>query len=261
MKIINLIQEYKEDIMKANKKGFNKSALFGYEKGSIRNCEAYALYSIIRKHKLKKILDIGTGKGFSALIFAKALFDEKIDGHIDTIDINQNFDSNLFKNFNFEKYVKFYKNSSNEVLPTLKGKYDLVLIDGEHSYKQTKKDFLNVFKKVKLNRFIAFHDAYPKPNTNPNGVINVIKEIQTENVGEFSFFKEDLFDFFSFEDDIKDATRMYNKWQQHNFSYASREANPKELMAVFTKKKSKINLEQEFQKNIEDEDFLKEWLN
>jgi hypothetical protein len=44
------------------------------------------LYSLVRKHRPRRILEIGTGRGYGALCMAMALEDARIDGQVVTID-------------------------------------------------------------------------------------------------------------------------------------------------------------------------------
>lgn len=258
--IKKIVSEQKETLINLYKQGYNYSSLKNFEKGSIRTIEAEILYALIRHFKYKNILDIGTGKSFSSLHFCKALKDENLNGTVDSIDINQNFDPSVFKNFNLEQFFTFHQGKSEKIVPNFNKKFDFALIDGDHSYEATKTDFLNVFPKLNIGSMCAFHDVYPRSNF--DGPRTVIDEIIKEDIGEVIFFDEELFDMFSYEEDIKDVNRMYNKWVQHNFSYASRDANPKELMAIFIKRKNEHNLAIDFAKNVrkEDEEYLKDWM-
>ena len=63
------------------------------------------LYSLISHLKPKKILEFGTGGGYSTLCMAKALDDHDIDSHIYTID----------RVGNDEKIDRFFKLSNNNL--------------------------------------------------------------------------------------------------------------------------------------------------
>ena len=47
------------------------------------------LYALIQSLRPKKILEFGTGGGYSTLCMAKSMFDNNIDGKIYTIDQSQ----------------------------------------------------------------------------------------------------------------------------------------------------------------------------
>ena len=263
MDLLELVKKYEARIRELYNSGFNKSSLWNYEKGSVRANEIFAIYALIREYKCQKILDVGSGKGFSALLMAKALQDENIDGIVHSIDINKNFSDETFKQFGLEKYFKFHQGKSNDIIPKFENDYfDLVLIDGLHTYEQTKKDLINVFPRVKQNALILFHDCYVR--THPkSGPRDVLAELQQENVGEITFFNQELFDYFSFLEDIQDFERMSKKWRAHNYSYASPQANAKELMALFVKKSNSLSMifpEEKEEIHIEEEEYLKEWM-
>ena len=116
------IEKYKEEIALLNKYA-NKSAIGNYTKGSIRNCEAHVLYSIIQDKKYKNILEIGTGNGFGTLCFSLAVSRGKEKGTVDTIDIidkkaEKKLDV-LLEKFDTEQLVKFHIGDSSDVIPKL----------------------------------------------------------------------------------------------------------------------------------------------
>src|SRR3990167_2467880 len=242
MDIKILLDKYNEKIKELYSKGFSKVSIEGYEKGSVRSAEVATLYSIIRECKYKNILDIGTGKGFSSLWFCQALKDNDFsDGLVDTIDINKNFNENLFGRFGLGSLFNFYQGSSSDVLPKLDKQYDFALIDGEHSYNQSKEDFINIFSKLKVGGMCAFHDIYSR-NAPKSGPCDVLQEIEEQNIGKIIYFGADIFDYFSFEEDIKDAERISKKWEQYNYSYVKRGWNPKCLMAIFIKENENLTM-------------------
>ena len=207
-------------------------------KAAVRTCEAYTMYSLVRNFKYENILEIGTGTGFSSLIFAKALVDEGFYGAIDTIDINED-SPNIFQN-NFgdfkeyipelESMITFYNKDSSELIPFLDKQYDLAFIDGCHDYECVKADYENVLKKVRKGGCIVFHDVVETPSYK-QGIWDVVEEIKQDS--EVFHLTEEVFDYFSFEEDVNDANRMQNKW--HNNEYLSwvleTGHNPKNLLA------------------------------
>tara|TARA_Y100000034_G_scaffold20580_1_gene23549 strand:- start:6749 stop:7477 length:729 start_codon:yes stop_codon:yes gene_type:complete len=242
MNLLKTVEKYRNDLLMLNFYGFNKKSIPDYIKGSIRTCEAQTLYSIIRENKYKNIIDIGTGPGFSAMYFAQALKDEHIeDGKVETIDITLNeVPVNLINKFDLNDFVSFNNGSSTDILPSFKFRsdvqyWDFVLIDGEHSYEQSKIDFENAYELIRTGGCIAFHDVYPRPANSP-GVRDFIDTIPI-TMGEIIFFKQEIFDFFNYDEDVQDYLRISQKWAHYNYSYVDRLlANAKELMAVFFKK-------------------------
>ena len=79
--------------------------------------------------KPKKILEIGTAVGYSAICFSKFLAE---DGCIDTIERDEERIKEAkinIKNMNLENKIHIYEGDAVEILPTLQEKYDVVFID------------------------------------------------------------------------------------------------------------------------------------
>lgn len=83
----------------------------------------------LKSLKPNRILEIGTAIGYSALTFAKAL-----DGNCNITTIERRADmidlalKNIAKS-NYGKNIKILQGEAEEILPTLKEKYDLIFID------------------------------------------------------------------------------------------------------------------------------------
>ncbi len=83
----------------------------------------------LSQYKPKKILEIGTAVGYSASQFARIL-DENV--HIDTIELDEQRANEAkinVKNIGLEKCINIIVGNAVEILPTLKGKYDMIFID------------------------------------------------------------------------------------------------------------------------------------
>lgn len=136
-----------------------------YERGIL-------VYYLIKHFKLKSVLEIGTGRGYTSFCAARAMCDAGIDGKIRTVDpvIDENFFNALTRVFPQEWFAKieFCKGTSQSVIPALgDDTYDLVVIDGDHSYEATKADWQNV--QDKFNKFVIFDD-YHLPSKNDSGI-------------------------------------------------------------------------------------------
>ena len=79
--------------------------------------------------KPKRILEIGTAVGYSAICFSKFLAEE---GYIDTIERDEervkDAQANI-KSMNLEDRIHVFEGDAVEILPTLQGKYDAIFID------------------------------------------------------------------------------------------------------------------------------------
>ena len=84
---------------------------------------------ILKKVKPKRILEIGTAVGYSAMCFSKYLAE---DGLIDTIERDEKRIEEAKQNFKkveVENKINLYEGDAVEILPTLNEKYDVVFID------------------------------------------------------------------------------------------------------------------------------------
>ena len=83
----------------------------------------------LREIKPKRILEIGTAVGYSAMCFSEFL---SKDGRIDTIEREEERIKEAkenIKNVGVEDKIKIYEGDAVEILPTLNGKYDAIFID------------------------------------------------------------------------------------------------------------------------------------
>ena len=84
---------------------------------------------ILKELKPKKILEIGTAVGYSAMCFSKYLID---GGKIDTIERDEQRVKEARENIikvGVEDKINIYEGDAVEILPTLDDKYDMVFID------------------------------------------------------------------------------------------------------------------------------------
>lgn len=79
----------------------------------------------------RRILEIGTYTGYSALCFAEGLTD---DGILHTIDINEELETMVrgyIAKAGMENKIKFHIGNALEIIPTLDETFDLVFIDAD----------------------------------------------------------------------------------------------------------------------------------
>ncbi|MBF0694291.1 MAG: O-methyltransferase [Flavobacterium sp.] len=90
----------------------------------------------------KRILEIGTYTGYSALCLCEGLAD---GGQLDTIDIKeelQDFQRKYFERSPYNDQIKQHLGSAIDIIPTLEGPFDLVFIDAD------KENYQNYFELV-----------------------------------------------------------------------------------------------------------------
>ena len=83
----------------------------------------------LKNNPPKKILEIGTAVGYSAMCFSEFLSE---GGNIDTIERDEERIKEAKINFNnvgVEEKINIYEGDAVEILPTLNEKYDMVFID------------------------------------------------------------------------------------------------------------------------------------
>ena len=114
-------------------------------------CSSYQgrVLSIISKIiKPKKVLEIGTYTGYSALCIAEGL--DK-NGIIHTIDINEELkeiQNKYFKKSGFENQIHQHIGNALDIIPNIKDSFDLIFIDAD------KENYINYFNLIinKLNK-------------------------------------------------------------------------------------------------------------
>ncbi len=135
-----------------------------YERGIL-------IYHLIRQYNLTSMLEIGFGRGYAAFCAARAFHDAGVPGKIVTVDpqLDEKFLEALTQVFPQEwfKYIEFRKGPSQEVLPQLEGDFDLVYIDGDHTYAAVQHDWEKT--KDKYQKFLLFDD-YHLPTKDDPGI-------------------------------------------------------------------------------------------
>jgi caffeoyl-CoA O-methyltransferase len=90
----------------------------------------------------KRILEIGTYTGYSALCLAEGL---AVDGKLITLDVNEELQARVQSYFNDSAYknqIEYHIGDAMELIPTLPEMWDLVFIDAD------KKNYLNYYELV-----------------------------------------------------------------------------------------------------------------
>lgn len=156
------------------------------------------LAGIIANLKPRTILEIGTSTGLGAMVMASVLDDVRVT----TIDPNQaSVESNIHLLPGIRKRITFVKGASDALLPSYvkKGrKFDLVLVDGDHSKTQATHDWENT---QELTSIWVFHDT-----SGFTGLQWLMQVIRATN-------QYDVFQFLS----ATGYRRRKNKWDRTNF--------------------------------------------
>ena len=134
-----------------------------YERGIL-------VYYLIKQLEIKSLLEIGFGRGYVSFCAAKAFHDLGVTGKIVSIDpgVDERYQQALRQVLPQEwfSFISLMKGTSEQILPQLQShKFDLVYIDGDHSYQATKHDWemtKNLFEKCAL-----FDDYHMKSKNDP----------------------------------------------------------------------------------------------
>ena len=172
-----------KEILKYNEK------LGEIKKMQISISQAYFFQLFIKANKIKKILEIGTFTGFSALSMGLVIPKE---GNIICLDINKKTSEvakNFFKRANLEKKIEVIVSPAIESLKILienKKKFDMVFIDAN---KENYKNYYNLsLELINQNGYIIIDNVLWKGEVaDPN-----INDELTSNIREFnSFIRKD----------------------------------------------------------------------
>jgi len=120
------------------------------------------LYALAAGIARCRVLEIGTSDGTSALAFLKAA--SEVGGHVTSVDIaDVPIARALIDQYGLLSYWSFYRGPSGTLLRELQArgtsKYDLVLIDGDHSYEGAKADLQQVEPILAPGGVVLTHDS------------------------------------------------------------------------------------------------------
>lgn len=97
------------------------------------------LYLLILSSRAKRVLEVGTSSGYSAIWMGLAL--DQIDGQLTTIESHQRLVDEAqdnIKQAGLSRRVRFISGQAQELLPSLEGPFDLIFQDaGTQAYPET----------------------------------------------------------------------------------------------------------------------------
>jgi len=130
----------------------------------------------------KRILEVGTYTGYSAICLAAGLQNE---GHLHTIDINEELEDMAFRYFcaaGLDKKITQHIGKAAEIIPTLEEEFDLVFIDADKQNYHLYYDL--VFDKMPVGGFIL------ADNVLYDGEVILPGEEQSKNARAMHAFNE-----------------------------------------------------------------------
>lgn len=126
----------------------------------------YGLYELCEKYVQDNfiILELGVNNGVSTELFCKYAKSVKaVDIHL-TQDLREVLSRNKNLKFYQQNFIDFYKSNVE--------KFDLIYIDGSHTYEDIKTDIFNCLKFLKPGGFLCGHDY----NSSCEDVIKAVNE-------------------------------------------------------------------------------------
>lgn len=144
----------------------------------------FLYYGLARALRPRHILVIGSGFGFSVVCLALGIKDNNShgklsfvdpsysllkDGPFKTIGGNNHWEepeqvNEHFRKFGVEKIVTHFKLRNDDFFPAYDDfnlpEIDLAFIDGNHSYKDVRYDFLQTLRQSHKNTYIFLHDTH-----------------------------------------------------------------------------------------------------
>lgn len=128
------------------------------DSGSGSTIEDYKfLYGFVSLVRPKRIFEVGTHFGVSAIAMAAALKDEGLNSKVISVDIDEKclqIAKEQIEQVGLSQYVELIHGDSS-VAKCYVG-FDVAFIDGDHSYEACKKDFENLKNKT---TYILLHDS------------------------------------------------------------------------------------------------------
>lgn len=157
-------------------------------------------YSLIANTHPKKILCIGSKKGFVPALCAMACRDTGI-GHVDFVDAGYSETDGSqqwggiglwrsqkpeyhFSFLGLSPYISTYVMTTKEFFRTNTSRYQYIYIDGDHTYNGVKSDYVSAWKHLDKHGYMSFHDTKVKhmPGQPAYGVGKLWKELSGNKI-------------------------------------------------------------------------------
>jgi cephalosporin hydroxylase len=166
--------------------------------------------AMVKRYRPTQILEVGFGRGYWAVCAAKAMVEAGIDGKITSIDpsIDKQHIKLMEKLFPREwlSKITMVEGRSVDVIPQLDGRFDVVYVDGDHTYGAVKADWELI--RDRFDQFAIFDDYYKSESSTARdvAVARAVDEIPSEYERELV-----IMDRLLFMDDRGDVNKDYGQ--------------------------------------------------
>ena len=148
------------------------------------------IYSITRFYNHPpNVLEIGVSDGTTSLAFLKALSEINVNKLI-SVDMSacQNLATRSVEFFGLQQWWDFRLQESDKFFASNNKKFDIIFIDGDHTYAGAKRDFDNAVKCLNQGGIILIHDAFMHSCAHEPGCSKVVYEVMKDpNYNTFVF--------------------------------------------------------------------------
>ena len=138
-------------------------------RANVHDKEGLLIYTLVKKHKLTRCMEIGFAMGLSALHICQAFADLKDQSDkMELISIDPFQDTNWkcagianIKRAGFEKYHTWIKDKSYSAMPKFlhKKPFDFIFIDGWHTFDYTLVDMFYADRLLRIGGYLLIDDA------------------------------------------------------------------------------------------------------
>ena len=173
--------------------------------------EIKTICDVIEKYNAPRVLEIGTNWGIAAVFMQKAA--RSTGGTLQCVDTTENvLEGNCINNLEINasnEFIKliidkgiddiewgFYEQGADMFFEDIRKnkksqKYDIIFVDGDHSYVQSIKDIKNSLEFLDTNGVIFLHDLKESTQGLPEhrSVLRAYKELDENNIVKFRMLK------------------------------------------------------------------------
>ncbi|MGH7999995.1 MAG: class I SAM-dependent methyltransferase [Brasilonema sp.] len=132
--------------------------LKGITYGSVELEVGRFYYAFVQMTQPKLVLETGVFNGYSTSCVAAALKDLNNGGHIFGIDPSHM--PHIWENTDVKSFITWIPTLSQDAIPFIEGKkFDLLVLDSDHSYKTVMWELINFEKYLEVGGHILMHDS------------------------------------------------------------------------------------------------------